>query len=142
MKTYISKEKEVEKKWLFIDAKDKILGRLASKIAMLLMGKHKVTYSPHQDCGDFVIVINAKDIKVTGKKADQKKYRHYTGYPGGLKEYSFKRLMEKKPEEIIRRAVKRMLPHNNLGRNLLCHLKIYADANHRHQSQKPVEIKL
>ena len=140
MKTYLAKEKEIEKKWLLIDAKGKILGRLASKIATVLMGKHKTYYAPHQDCGDYVVVINARDVKVTGKKEQAKMYRHYTGYPGGLKEYNFKRLIAKKPEEIIRRAVKRMLPHNNLGRTILKHLKVYAGNQHQHQAQKPVEM--
>ena len=142
MKTYIVKDKDIEKKWLLVDAKGKILGRLATKIATLLTGKHKPTYAPHQDCGDFVVVINAKEVKVSGKKEEQKIYRHYSGYPGGLKEYNFKRLLEKKPEEIIRRAVKRMLPHNNLGRKLLKHLKIYSGNTHKHEAQKPVEVKL
>ena len=142
MKTYMPKESEIDKKWILVDAQGKILGRLASKIAMILMGKHKVSYVPHQDCGDYVIVINAKNVKVTGRKEEQKIYRHYTGYPGGLKEYNYKRLMEKRPGEIIRRAVKRMLPHNNLGRTILNHLKVYADSNHKHQAQQPVEVKI
>ncbi|MBU1862246.1 MAG: 50S ribosomal protein L13 [Candidatus Omnitrophica bacterium] len=142
MKTYMVKEKELKKKWILIDAQGKILGRLATRIATVLLGKHKSSYSPHQNCGDYVIVINAKDIKVTGKKESQKVYRHYTGYPGGLKEYSFKRLMERKPEEIIRLAVKRMLPHNNLRDHRLKNLKIYANSKHNHQAQQPVEMKI
>ena len=142
MKTYMPKESEINKKWILVNAQGKVLGRLASQIAIILMGKHKPSYSPHQDCGDFVIVINAKDVKVTGRKEEQKVYRHYTGYPGGLKEYNFKRLIKKKPEEVIRRAVKRMLPHNDLGRHMLNHLKIYADNNHKHQAQSPVEIRI
>lgn len=142
MKTSIVKPKDIEKKWLVIDAKNQVLGRLATKIAMLLMGKHKPSYSPHQDCGDFVVVINAKDVKVTGKKEDQKMYRHHTGYPGGLKECNYKSLMDKKPEEIIRRAVKSMLPHNNLGRAILKHLKVCVGESHRYQAQQPVEITL
>jgi len=140
MKTTIKKTSEIDKKWLLIDAQDKILGRLATKIAMILMGKHKPSFSPHQDCGDFVVVVNARAIKVTGKKVQEKIYRHHSGYPGGLKEYNFERLMERKPEEIIKRAVKRMLPNNNLGRKLLKNLKVYADSKHTQQAQKPVSI--
>jgi large subunit ribosomal protein L13 len=141
MKSYMPKATENDQNWVIIDAKGQVLGRLATKIAMVLMGKNKPTYSPHVACGDHVIVINAKDIKVTGKKADQKLYRSHSGYPGGFKEITYKRLMAKKPEEIIRLAVKRMLPHNNLGRNLLKNLRIFADNAHTHEAQQPVELK-
>ena len=140
MKTYMPKKGTVDKKWVIFDARGKILGRLATKIATILMGKNKPIYSPHVDCGDSVVVINAKEIKVSGKKEDQKLYHHYTGYPSGMKEYNYKRLMERKPEEIIRRAVKRMLPHNNLGRNLMKKLRIFAGSEHTHAAQKPVEV--
>ncbi len=140
MNTYIVKEGEHKKQWVVIDAKGKTLGRLASKIAQILIGKHKPVYSPHQDNGDGVIVINARHVKVSGKKMTDKVYTHYTGYPGGLRQYSMKRLLEKKPEELINRAVKRMLPHNNLGRKIFKHLMVYADGAHKQQAQQPAAI--
>jgi len=142
MKTYMPNAATVNKKWVLIDAKDQVLGRLASKVAMILMGKDKPTYAPHVACGDHVVVINAKHFKVTGKKEEQKLYRHHTGYPGGFKEYTLKTLREKKPEEVIRNAVKRMLPHNTLGRQLMKNIRIFADDKHTHQAQMPVEFKL
>ncbi len=142
MKSYMPNAATVNCKWVIIDAKDQILGRLASQVAMILMGKNKPTYAPHVACGDHVVIINAKEVKVTGKKEDQKIYRHHTGYPGGLKECTLKMLREKKPEEVIRRAVKRMLPHNNLGRQLMKNIRIFADDKHTHQAQQPVEFKL
>ena len=123
MKTYNVKAGEIERDWWVVDATDQTLGRLSSKIAQILRGKHKPTYAPHHNCGDYVIVVNAKDIKVSGKKEDEKMYRYYTGYPGGLREKNLKRLRATKPEEIIRHAVKRMLPKNNLRQRLLKNLR-------------------
>ena len=141
MKSYMPKQNRRDAKWVILDAKGRVLGRLATQIANLLMGKGKPTYSPHVPCGDHVIVINAKDIEVTGRKAQQKVYRKHTGFPGGFKEFPYERILERKPEEIITKAVKRMLPHNNLGRQLLKNLRVFRDANHTHQAQQPVEIK-
>src|SRR5690554_7868378 len=126
MKTYMANANTVERKWYVVDAKGKTLGRLASEIAAILRGKHKPTYTPHVDTGDFVIVINAELVEVTGKKADQKLYRRHSSYPGGLKETTFNELLNKKPTEIIYKAVKGMLPHNSLGRSMLKKLKVYA----------------
>ncbi|HOQ16315.1 MAG TPA: 50S ribosomal protein L13 [Defluviitaleaceae bacterium] len=141
--TYMAKAEAVERKWYVVDAKDMTLGRLSSEVAKVLRGKHKPTYTPHIDTGDFVIVINAKDIKVTGKKLDQKLYRHYTGYAGGLKEISLRDLLEKKPEKVIYEAVRGMLPKNRLGRKMLKKLRVYSGPEHKHEAQKPevLEIK-
>ncbi len=137
MKTYRVKPHEVHREWWVVDAKGKILGRLASEIAKIIRGKHKVYYQPDVDCGDFVIVINADKIRVTGKKLDQKIYYRHSGYPGGLKERSLKWMLENKPEEVIRLAVKRMLPKNKLGHRMLKRLKIYRGESHPHQAQRP-----
>lgn len=137
MKTYVAKEKDIIKAWYLVDAKDKILGRLATRIARILRGKHKPIYTPHLDTGDFVVVINAGKIKVTGKKLDDKIYRRYTGYPSGLREKPLKELLAAKPTEVMRLAVKRMLPNNTLSRNMLKKLKIYPDDVHPHQAQEP-----
>ena len=139
-KTYIPKEKEIERKWFLIDADGQILGRLATKVACLLMGKGKVIYTPHMEVGDYVIVINAKKIRVTGNKAKDKIYTHYTGYPGGIRQYNYETLMEKKPEQIIIRAVERMLPKNRLGSKMIKHLHVYPDQEHEQQAQTPVVI--
>jgi len=142
MKTFVAKEHEIEKKWLLVDAEDRILGRMASQIAMRLRGKHKPIFTPHADTGDFVVVINADKVAMTGAKWDKKMYYRYSGYIGGLKQISARKLREKRPEEIIRLAVKRMLPKNSLGRRQLKKLKIYAGAEHPHQSQKPEKLEL
>lgn len=142
MKTYMAKPGEVERKWYVVDAADQVLGRLASKIARVLRGKHKPTFTPHVDTGDFVIVINAEKVRLTGNKLKDKKYRWHTGYPGGLKEMSYEKLLEKKPEEAVRSAVKGMLPHNKLGRQLLKKLKVYSGPEHPHQAQQPEELEL
>lgn len=142
MKSYMAKKNEVEQKWLLVDAEDAILGRMAAEIAPVLMGKNKPTYTPHIDTGDFVIVINAEKIKVTGKKADQKEYDYYTHFPGGHKYVSFAEMMEKKPEKVIEMAVRRMLPKNRLGRQMLKKLKVYRGPKHEHQAQKPEKIDL
>lgn len=138
-KTYSAKPHEVEQKWHVIDATDKELGRIASLAANLLRGKHKPEYTPHVDMGDFVIIINADKVKVTGKKLTDKKYYRHSGYPGGLKVVSFKEMMEKHPTRAMEKAVKGMLPHNSLGAVQFNKLKVYAGAEHPHEAQKPVE---
>jgi large subunit ribosomal protein L13 len=134
--------KEDNRKWVFIDAKDKVLGRLSTRIAKILQGKHKPTYSPNSLCGDKVVVINAKYIKVTGKKWEDKMYDKYSGYHSGRKEISFKKLMEKNPSRILYLAIKGMLPKNKLAKRMLRSLKIYSDDKHFHQAQKPEEINI
>lgn len=137
MSTYMAKPADIERKWYVIDAADQPLGRLSSEIASILRGKHKATYTPHVDCGDFVIVINAQQVKLTGDKLNQKMYRYHTGYPGGLKEMTYKTLLAKKPEKAIESAVKGMLPHNRLGNKMFKKLKVYRGSEHPHQAQKP-----
>ncbi|RKY72820.1 MAG: 50S ribosomal protein L13 [Candidatus Latescibacterota bacterium] len=142
MKTYLARPSEIQRKWYVADADGKILGRFASEIAQILRGKRKPIYSPHLDVGDHVIVINASQIQLTGRKADQKIYWRHSGYPGGLKGTPFKELLAKKPERVIRRAVWGMLPHNRLGRQMIKKLKVYAGSEHVHQSQSPEPIEL
>ncbi|RLC24636.1 MAG: 50S ribosomal protein L13 [Deltaproteobacteria bacterium] len=142
MKTFIAREHEVEKKWYLVDARDRVLGRLATQIAMRLRGKHKPIFTPHADTGDFVIVVNADKVKLTGKKWTDKIYYRHTGYMGGLKEISAKKLLEKKPTDILRFAVKGMLPKNSLGRRQLRKLKIYAGPEHPHQAQQPETLEI
>jgi large subunit ribosomal protein L13 len=142
VKTYQAKPGEVERAWVLIDATDQILGRVASAAAQILKGKHKPQYTPHIDTGDFVVIVNASKIKVTGAKATDKMYYSHSGYPGGLKEEPFSRAMERHPERVIERAVKGMLPKNTLGRAQGKKLKVYAGAEHPHQAQNPQEIKL
>ncbi len=137
MKTYMAKKGEVERKWYIIDASGKIVGRLATKIATILRGKHKPEFTPHVDTGDFVIVVNAEKIKFTGKKFENKKYYKHTGYIGGLKETTAKEMLEKKPEEIIIQAVKGMLPKNRMRKKLLKKLRVYKGEEHPHQAQQP-----
>ncbi|RJQ32212.1 MAG: 50S ribosomal protein L13 [Actinobacteria bacterium] len=142
MKTYSAKPSEIEKKWYLIDAANKTLGRLSSEIAKVLLGKNKPIYTPHLDTGDFVVVINASKIRITGNKlANNVKYRH-SGYPGGLKEKSWEKIMDTKPEEIIIQAVKGMLPRNRLARQQIKKLKVYAGTEHPHSAQRPEELKL
>lgn len=136
-KTYLPPQKSLEKNWYLVDAADMRLGRLASEIAMVLRGKNKATYTPHMDTGDFVIVINAEKIAVTGKKRDQKLYRRHSGRPGGMKTETFAKLQARIPERIIEQAVKGMLPKNSLGRKLFTKLKVYAGDSHPHQAQQP-----
>ena len=140
MKTYSAKPLEVERKWYLIDAENEVLGRLATKIANILRGKNKPEYTPHVDTGDFVIVINAEKVVLTGKKETDKKYYHHTGYPGGLKSASVKEVREKAPEKLIENAVRGMLPHNTLGSEQFQKLKVYAGAEHPHAAQKPIVI--
>lgn len=137
MKTYVATPATVDRKWLVIDASGKTLGRLATEVAKLLRGKHKPTYTPFVDTGDYVIVINASEIKLTGNKLDQKMYRYHTGYAGGLKETTYRNLMNKNPEKALEVAVKGMLPKNSLGRQMFKKLKVYAGAEHDHAAQKP-----
>ncbi|HEV7299094.1 MAG TPA: 50S ribosomal protein L13 [Tepidisphaeraceae bacterium] len=142
MSTYFPKPGEVAPNWHVVDATGQVLGRLASKIAVILQGKHKPTYTPHVDTGDFVIVLNADKVKVTGRKADVIEYDTYSRYPGGRHLYSYKRMNEQHPERVVQLAVKRMLPKNKLNRNVLGHLKIYKGTDHPHAAQQPKELKL
>jgi large subunit ribosomal protein L13 len=138
----MAKEEEVQKKWYVVDAKDKVLGRLASQIATRLRGKHKPIFTPHADTGDFIVVINAEKVVLTGKKWGNKVYYRHSGYTGGLKQITAKKLLEKKPEEVLRFAVRGMLPKNSLGRRQLKKLKIYAGPKHEHQAQQPEELEI
>jgi large subunit ribosomal protein L13 len=142
MKTFLAKKGDVQEKWWLVDADGAILGRMAAKIAPILMGKYKPTYTPNIDNGDYVIVLNADKIRLTGKKADQKQYDYYTHHPSGHKFVSFARMMAKKPEKVVEMAVGRMLPKNKLGRKMLLKMKVYRGAEHEHQAQKPEKIEL
>ena len=139
MKTFSLKNTEVDRTWVIFDASDKVLGRFATKIADKLRGKDKPTFTPHVDGGDFVVVINAEKLKVTGNKAEQKKYYKHSLYPGGLKEKSYKEVLENNPERIIENAVKGMLPKNKLGKSMIKKLKVYSGSEHPHGSQNPTE---
>lgn len=140
-KSYMAKPSDLQKTWYEVNAEDQVLGRLASKIAVVLMGKHRPTYTPHIDTGDFVIVTNAEKIKVTGKKEEEKLYYSWSGYPGGLKTQNLSEKRKRKPEEIIQLAVRRMLPKSKLGRQMLKKLKVYKGADHPHQAQNPKTLK-
>lgn len=142
MKTYYPKPGEVEREWVLIDAEGQTLGRLATQIATILRGKNKPQYTPGVDTGDFVIVVNAEKIKVTGKKMTDKEYYHHTGYPHGLKKETLREALEKHPERVIEHAVAGMLPHNTLGRQMCRKLKVYAGPDHPHQAQNPRKIEL
>lgn len=142
MKTYYAKPNEVKRDWVLIDAADQVVGRVASKAAMILRGKNKPQYTPHIDTGDFVVIINADKVRFTGTKASEKEYFHYTGFPGGLKSESFKEAMEKHPERVLEHAIKGMMPKTSLGRKQLTKLKIYAGPEHPHTAQAPREIKM
>jgi large subunit ribosomal protein L13 len=139
MKSYIAKPADVERAWYVIDADGKTLGKIAVEAAMILRGKKKPTFTPHVDCGDYVVVVNAEKVAVSGKKEDQKIYKSHSGYPGGLKEVPLKVMRAKKPEEIIRHAVKGMMPKGKLGRQMFKKLKVYAGPEHPHAAQKPEE---
>ena len=141
MKTYMAKPAEVERKWYVVDATDMVLGRLASQVAMVLRGKNKPTFTPNVDTGDYVIIINADKVRLTGKKLEKKYYRYHTGYIGGLKEVQYKKLMAEKPEFVVYKAVKGMLPKNAIGRTMIKNLHVYAGNEHNHQAQQPVELK-
>ena len=142
MKTYSAKAQAVEHDWYVVDAEDKTLGRLASDIAMRLRGKHKPEYTPHVDTGDYIVVINCEKVRVTGNKAKDKTYYHHTGYPGGIKDISFEKLIEKAPERVLQKAVKGMLPKGPLGRAMFKKLKVYAGGEHPHTAQQPRELKI
>jgi len=139
MKTYMPKKEDIEKKWWLIDAEGKTLGRLATEVAVLLRGKKKTEYVDYLDMGDFVIVINAEKVKLTGRKIDQKKYYSHSGYPGGLKEKTLKEMLETNPEDVVRKAVRGMIPKNKLGRAVFKKLKVYRGTNHPHEAQSPQE---
>ncbi|MDD2433335.1 MAG: 50S ribosomal protein L13 [Clostridia bacterium] len=137
MRTFMAKAQDVSRKWYIIDAADKTLGRLATEIAVILRGKHKPIYTPHVDVGDYVIVINAEKVKLTGKKLQDKMYYSHSRYPGGLKKMNYEALLQKKPELVIEKAVKGMLPHNRLGAKMYKKLKVYKGPEHPHQAQQP-----
>jgi len=142
VKTYTAKKEDIERQWFVIDAKDQTLGRMASQIASILRGKHKPIFTPHMVTGDFVIVVNAEKIHVTGDRLDQKLYYRHSGYPGGLRSKSLRQMLRDKPEDVIYEAVRRMLPKNNLGRQMLKKLKVYAGPEHPHAAQQPVKLEL
>lgn len=142
MNTFMAKKSDVKREWIVIDAEGKNLGRVASKAAHILRGKHKAIYTPHVDCGDYVIIINAGKVNLTGKKLDNKMYYNHSGYPGGLRERTARVMRESYPEEMLERAIKGMLPHNRLGRAMGKKLFVYAGAEHKQQAQQPKEIKL
>jgi large subunit ribosomal protein L13 len=137
MSTTIARPATVQRSWFVVDAADLVLGRLATRIASVLRGKHKPTYTPHVDCGDFVIVVNADKIKLTGRKLDQKQYHAYSGYPGGLRSRTARELLDTHPERVLEAAVKRMLPKNRLAKDMFTKLKVYAGDEHPHAAQKP-----
>ncbi len=142
VKSYMARPLEVERKWYVIDAERRTLGRLASEIARILRGKNKPQYTPHVDVGDFVVVVNAEKVVVTGKKAEQKVYRRHSGYPGGMKETSYERMLERRPEEILRKAVYGMMPKTRLARQQFGKLKIYAGPEHPHAAQNPQQYEV
>ena len=142
MKTNYIKAGEIEKKWFLVDAEDKTLGRLSSEVAQILRGKGKANYTPHMDMGDFVIIVNAEKVKLSGKKETKKEYFKHTNYPGGAKTSSVKLMRSKKPEFLLMNSVKGMLPHNRLGKKILQHLKVYSGSEHPHKSQKPIKLEL
>lgn len=142
MSSTLAKPQEVERKWYVIDAEGRNLGRMASEVASILRGKKKPTFTPHVDCGDYVIVINAEKVAVTGKKRHDKIYKRHTGYPGGLRECTFEELMEKHPTEAVRHAVKGMMPKGKLGRQMFKKLHVYAGPEHKHEAQKPEALEI
>jgi len=139
-RTFMAKRENVERKWFVIDATDKHLGRLAVQIARILSGKHKPTYTPHVDCGDFVIVVNAEKVGLTGKKREQSTIKRYSGYPGGLKSQTYAQILERRPEHLVERVVWGMIPKTKLGRDMYRKLKVYAGPGHPHKAQKPEEL--
>ncbi len=142
MKSYMANNQNIERKWYVIDAEGMVLGRLATEVAMILSGKRKPVYTPHVDTGDYVIVLNADKIKLTGQKWSDKKYIYHTGYPGGLKEVPYNELVKRDPTKIVRLAVKGMLPKNSMGRTMIKKLKLFTGTEHPHEAQQPIEIKL
>ncbi|GAB6138751.1 50S ribosomal protein L13 [Halanaerobaculum tunisiense] len=142
MSTYMPSPEDIERNWYVVDLADKTLGRATTEIAKVLQGKHKPTYTPHMDTGDFVIVVNAAEVHLTGNKLEQKQYRKHSDYPGGLKETAYDELLKDAPEKAIKKAVKGMLPSTKLGRKMIKKLKVYAGAEHPHQAQEPTELEL
>lgn len=142
MKTFMPKTPEIKRKWYLIDADGQTLGRLSSEVARILRGKNKPIYTPHVDTGDFVIIINAEKIALTGNKLDQKMHRYHSGYPGGLKEIKYRQFIQRTPERVIEVAVKGMLPKNSLGKSMFTKLKVYKGADHKHEAQKPEKLEL
>lgn len=142
IKTYTPKPEDIQREWYVVDAKDQTLGRLASQIATILRGKHKPIFSPHVDVGDYIIVINAEKIRVTGKKLDEKIYYRHSGYPGGLKQLTLRQQLDKHPDRVIQTAVRGMLPKNKLGRAMIKKLKVYAGSSHPHEAQQPKVLDL
>jgi len=142
MKTFTATPADIKRDWYVVDARGKTLGRLASEIARRLRGKHKAEYTPHMDTGDYIVVINARDVRITGNKARDKVYYSHSQYPGGIKSLTFEQLLEKKPEEVIEKAVKGMLPKGPLGRDMFRKLKVYAGSEHKHTAQQPVALEI
>lgn len=142
MKTFVPSGKDIVKDWYLVDAEGVVLGRLASRVASVLMGKHKPTYTDFLDCGDFVVIVNAEKVRLTGKKLDDKKYYRHSGYPGALKQATAAEVLAKYPDRLLRSAVKGMLPKNKLGRKMLSKLKIYSGVEHPHQAQQPKELSI
>jgi large subunit ribosomal protein L13 len=142
MKTYVAKKEDFVPRWYIVDAKDKVLGRLAVKLATILMGKHRPTYTPHVDTGDFIIVLNADKVKITGKKLDIRFHKYYSGYPSGQRTVTWRKTLQLKPTFLLREAVRRMLPKSNLGNKMLTKLKLYTGATHPHEAQVPEVLEL
>ena len=142
MKTYTARAEDIEREWFLVNAEGKTLGRLASEIAKVLRGKHKPLYTPHLDCGDYVIVVNADKVQVTGRKLDQKMYYRHSGYPGGIKSISLRNQLQKHPERVLQAAVRGMLPKNRLGRKMFKKLKVYAGSTHPHAAQRPKPLEI
>ena len=142
MRTFTQKQEEIARNWYIVDAEGETLGRLASRIAPILKGKHKPVYTPHMDCGDYVIIVNAEKVRVTGRKMDQKLYYRHSGYPGGLRSISLKDQLAKRPERVLQAATRGMSPKNKLGRRMLKKLKVYAGDSHPHQAQQPRPLEL
>lgn len=142
MKTYSPKAKDISRSWYVVDARGQVLGRLASEVAKILRGKHKPTFAPHMDTGDHVVVVNAAKVRLTGEKAGKKVYRRHSGYPGGLRETNFERMLATRPERVVEDAVRGMLPKNRLGRQMFHKLSVYAGPDHPHRAQQPVPLRL
>lgn len=140
MKTFSPKQTDIDRKWYLVDARQQVLGRLATQVARILRGKHKPIFAPHVDVGDHVIIVNAEKIRLTGKKAEQKRYKHHSGYPSGLKETSYEKMLASHPERVLEHAIKGMLPKNRLGRKMIKKLRIYAGEAHPHTSQQPEKL--
>ncbi len=142
MKSYMAKGETVERSWYVVDATDMVLGRLSSQVAAILRGKHKPIFTPHVDCGDHVIIVNAEKVRLTGRKLDQKTHIHHTGFPGGIKEVTYRTLLEQKPEFAVYESIRRMMPKGPLGDKMLKKLRVYAGPNHNHEAQQPQALEL